>query len=421
MASISSDPQGNRTIQFVAGDGKRRTLRLGKAPMKVAESIKAKIEEMNSAAIAGHSITNEVAEWLGKIGDDLHEKVAAIGLVPRRNRMTLGGFLDDWLKKREGAKPNSLKNYKQAIGKLVDFFGYDTTIHDVTPSKAENWMVHLVNGHAKATAGRILKFARQFFKTAMRDKLIAENPFVAISAPAQANEARKFFITKEVARHVLDTCPDAEWRLIFALARFGGIRIPSELMTLRWVDVNWEKDRILVHAPKTEHHDGGGMRFVPIFPELRPFLEEVFELANPGAEFVITKYRDPNCNLRTQLLRIIRRAGVQPWPKLFVNLRSSRETELAGEYPIHVVCKWIGNTERIAAKHYLQVTEDHFARAAKSGTDALQNPVQQEAAPSCKKTQDIQEITEKQGFCEVARVDTSACNDWNYTRQESNL
>ncbi len=33
---------------------------------------------------------------------------------------------------------------------------------------------------------------------------------------------------------------------------------------------------------------------------------------------------------------------------------------------------WIGNTEAIASKHYLQVTEDHFAKA-------VQNPVQQAA------------------------------------------
>jgi len=33
-----------------------------------------------------------------------------------------------------------------------------------------------------------------------------------------------------------------------------------------------------------------------------------------------------------------------------------------------VVCDWIGNTEAIASKHYLLVTEDHFAKA-------VQNPV----------------------------------------------
>ena len=108
-----------------------------------------------------------------------------------------------------------------------------------------------------------------------------------------------------------------------------------------------------------------------MFPELRPHLEECFDLAEPGSEFVITRYRDTNANLRTQLLRIIGRAGVQPWPKLFQNLRSTRETELADDFPMHVVCQWIGNSQPIAAKHYLQVTDDHFSKALQK---ALQQP-----------------------------------------------
>jgi len=61
---------------------------------------------------------------------------------------------------------------------------------------------------------------------------------------------------------------------------------------------------------------------------------------------------------------------VKPWPKLFNNLRSTGETELAEEYPLHAVCAWIGNSQPVAAKHYLQVTDEHF-------TKAVQNPVQQ--------------------------------------------
>ena len=46
-------------------------------------------------------------------------------------------------------------------------------------------------------------------------------------------------------------------------------------------------------------------------------------------------------------------------------MRASRETELAKEYPIHVVTSWLGNTPRIALKHYLQVTDADYQRAAK--------------------------------------------------------
>ena len=53
----------------------------------------------------------------------------------------------------------------------------------------------------------------------------------------------------------------------------------------------------------------GDFRIVPIFPELRPYLLEAFEQAEVGAEYVIARYRTTNINLRTQLNRIISRAG----------------------------------------------------------------------------------------------------------------
>ena len=105
---------------------------------------------------------------------------------------------------------------------------------------------------------------------------------------------------------------------------------------------------------------------MPIVPELRRYLEEGMELASDGTEFVITRYRQSNANLRTALLRYILRAGLKPRPKLFNNLRSSCQTELEERFPSHVVCAWLGNSERIAREHYLQVTDAHFERAIQS-------------------------------------------------------
>ena len=78
---------------------------------------------------------------------------------------------------------------------------------------------------------------------------------------------------------------------------------------------------------------------------------------------MITRYRDTNANLRTQLLRIIKRAGLTPWPKLFQNLRASRATELAAEHPGHVAADWLGHSNKVADKHYRQVTDADFDRA----------------------------------------------------------
>jgi hypothetical protein len=133
-----------------------------------------------------------------------------------------------------------------------------------------------------------------------------------------------------------------------------------------------------VPSPKTEHMEGKASRMIPLFPELRPCLLEAFEEAEPGTTYVATRYRDGSANLRTQLQRIIKRAGLDVWPKLFQNLLSTRETELAETFPMHVVCKWIGNSQPVAAAHYLQLTDEHFERAVngEAGVEAAQNAAQ---------------------------------------------
>jgi hypothetical protein len=40
------------------------------------------------------------------------------------------------------------------------------------------------------------------------------------------------------------------------------------------------------------------------------------------------------------------------------------KTELQREFPLHVVCSWLGSSPRIAQQSYLLVTEDDFAKAA---------------------------------------------------------
>jgi hypothetical protein len=74
-----------------------------------------------------------------------------------------------------------------------------------------------------------------------------------------------------------------------------------------------------------------------------------------------------HANLRSEMTRLLRCAGVSGWPRLFHSMRASRQTELQREFPLHVVCSWLGNSPRIAQQRYLLVTEDDFARAASGG------------------------------------------------------
>ena len=92
MASISRNQRnGTKRILFIGVDGKRDAIRLGNLPMKTAETIKIHIENLLSAQITSTSVVSETAQWLAKIDDQLHQKLADKKLVPPRRVVgTLG-------------------------------------------------------------------------------------------------------------------------------------------------------------------------------------------------------------------------------------------------------------------------------------------------------------------------------------------
>jgi len=196
-------------------------------------------------------------------------------------------------------------------------------------------------------------------------QVIAKNPFADMKrlTDLASPDDRKFYVSRSLAEQVVASCPTDEWRLIFALCRYGGLRCPTEILALRWNDVDWRREQFTVTCIKTARYDGRGTRIVPLFPELRPFLEMCFRARSSDAEWVISRIRNPKTNLRTQMQRILKRAGIKVWPKLFQNLRSSRESELMKIHGVEVACAWSGNTPAVATKHYLQITDQDYEQA----------------------------------------------------------
>lgn len=411
MASISNQTNGRKLIQFVAPDRNRKTIRLGKTSRRSAEVVKTKVESLVSAQLSGHAVDDETARWLASANPIMLDKLAAVGLIPPKEQSTLGSFLDAYIATRTDVKHSTITIWSHTRRNLLAFFGQGKPLRDITPGDADEWRLDLIEqGLADNTVRRRCGIAKQFFTAAVRKGLISRNPFRELVAAITANTTREYFVTRKEIERVIDACPDAQWRLILALSRYAGLRCPSEHLTMRWSDIDWEHGRVTIRSPKTEHHPNGGVRVIPLFPELRPYLQQVFDEADDGAEFVITRYRNTNANLRTQLLKIIVRAGLEPWPKLFQNLRSSRETELADEFPMHVACAWIGNSQLVAMKHYLQITDDHFARAS-GEKEALQNALQQSAVRGRKAKQGKTRESANRPRCNALQNDANPCDD----------
>jgi hypothetical protein len=201
MASIANDPGGRRRILFLDKNGERKTIWLGKVSKRTAKEIKTRVESINTAAIAGHSIDGKTAEWLRDIGAALHAKLADKGLVtPRQPSATathvrLGDFLDSYIAGRTDVRPRTRINLDAARCRLVEFFGKDRALEGITAGDADDFGVWLKGRYAAATVGRTIRRAQQFFRAAARKDIIGKNPFADARPPSQTNEARKCIVT----------------------------------------------------------------------------------------------------------------------------------------------------------------------------------------------------------------------------------
>lgn len=408
MASVAKDGKGWR-ILFVAPDGKRKTLRLGRVGKKTAESIRIHVEALVVARTAGLPVRQETAVWLASVGDTLRERLVRAGLTEVTPVAVLGTAVEAYLNRQTQIKPASLCATRYALKNLVQYFGPERRLDSFTEGDADDFVRWLTKEACKqrggsarlrpATVVKRVERVQAFFRDALRRELVSKNPFETVKRPKIDDSDRQVYVPAEVVERLIDATPDLEWKLLLAIARYLGLRVPSEPFSLTWADVDWEQSRLRVPSPKTEVH-GKPYGVVPIVPPVRPHLEAVWEAAEPGQEFIFHRLRQresvnaatrgwwANVNLRQHLLRLITRIGEQPWPRLWHSLRASAETDLVARFPLHVVTAWMGNTSKVATKHYLRVTPQDYTRAiteawnggTESGTLVAQNAAQQATA-----------------------------------------
>lgn len=422
MATVSKVKGKNGTsyyVQLSPGENPQRPkITLGACGLKDANTARGHIEKL--ANRVGNEIAPSTQEWICKLPESIRVRLERLGLVEARgSQWTVSAFVANYIEQRADVKEQTRRKWRDVESKLNAFFRGDS-IADVTVQHAKNFRMYLQTtvGLSDNTIRRHIGIARQFFNAAVEDELIKKNPFRGQAVSVRPNEARFFFVTPEIAKKVLEACPDAQWRLIFGLVRFGGLRCPSEVLHLKWQDIDFDKQRFVVHASKTEHHADGGIRTVPMFPELKPLFQDAFDEAPEGAVYCVEKSRDGGVNWRTQMERIIRQAGLEPWPKLFQNCRSTRETELfkSTGANIKAVCKWLGNSPQVAMAHYAQLTEADMKEAAeKSVLEEAENTVQNSVQTD--DNSDSTELHDDPDACDVSPClcgsnveDASPCN-----------
>jgi hypothetical protein len=207
MVSITRENNGRKTIQFVGADSKRRSIRLGKASVRTAEAVKVKVEQLAAAAMTGHALDAETAHWLSNLDSVMSDKLSVVGLIPRRESATLQEFIDGYISKRTDVKGSTATVYGHTRRNLIEFFGSDKPLRDITLGDADEWRLFVIEQPlSENTVRRRCGIAKQYFTVALRKGLVSQNPFDDLKAAVQANVSRFYFVSHTEAEKVIEAC-----------------------------------------------------------------------------------------------------------------------------------------------------------------------------------------------------------------------
>jgi integrase len=289
--------------------------------------------------------------------------------------ITLVEFFERFVEGRADSSRDWQKNHRNTFRVVKRYFRSDVLVRDITEDEAKQfreWMQmegkptgedKPKQGYAEATIAGHIKICRKVFKAANKQRLLHTNPFENVEAGSQKNTSRQFEVDRQMLQKLLDMAPNAQWRLLILLVRIGGMRNPSETRLLRWENIDFVNRTINVPGAKSNKKNPDGSKFIrwrliPMFPELVEPLRECFD---PAEEYVLSDITGTDANVYNTFRRIVKKAGFSPWPRLWHNLRASRDSELSATgLSDFAVSQLMGNSPDVSRDHYKFIPKDVF-------------------------------------------------------------
>lgn len=231
-------------------------------------------EEMES-----FSVESWIAEWLRRKGRDSSKSTMA------RYQAHANSFLK-WLGNERAKKP----------------------LESVTTQDARRWVESILDtGVVGKTAQSYAKDLGSMYRSAIREGLVAFNPFTALDTiDTSDSHERKPFTTAEVVA-LMQAAPTWEWRGLILAAAFTGLRL-GDCANLRWETINLNAKLISLMPSKTRKKKT--VVKMPIQAELLHFLKNAPSLGSESS-FVFPVLSGLSVNARDGLsLEFVRIMGI---------------------------------------------------------------------------------------------------------------
>lgn len=187
------------------------------------------------------------------------------------NVPTVEEWLNDHLIRvsRNGLKPASILNYKQAFDKFKAVLGsrVNLPLDRITPLMLEEYRDYLTARIAGSTAAMAIRLTASAFQVAVDYKIIETNPFTALKRPRKERTVarRRKFEQHELSLVLSKASP--EWQSMVKICLYTGGQRLGDVAVLRWDQVDQTQGVIRIETQKT-----GKLLIIPIIPALQEHL-----------------------------------------------------------------------------------------------------------------------------------------------------
>jgi len=349
--------------------GKQRTIHLGRDfTSGSADRVATIVTDILSCRKRGDAVPLEILRRVENLPERVRNSFERHGLIGGVSSWTLADLLEKFRETKSHFKKTTQDFYRNFGNHLAAFFGSDCRLSAIGKLDCERFKNQHLGKLAACTTSRGLRACRTIFKYAVDAGWLENNPFKKVSSRVDVNLVRQSYVDNATIYKVMEYCRDDYDRLLLALARFGGLRIPSEAGHLRYCDFDLVNNVIRIHQDTKT-----GAREVPLFGEIREIFDRIVvnlgkisvPADSPGENYsadsqalVFGKLGNRG-TIHNRILAVIRASGVPVWLKLFVNLRSSCITDLVGRgYSEKTLDAIFGNSARVRNLHYVQFLKD---------------------------------------------------------------
>ncbi len=351
----------SRVVRFRLGGQEVKIFLDSAYTRRDAEDAKSAVEGFLRAKKLDEPLDRKTRLYFESAPPDLLKRFVALGFSPARGASRV---VDVWqtfqAAKSSTVKPSTQTHMFVVFARFRAYFPEAIRFDELTPEAIQEFRDELTKRYARTTVANTIAGLRTFGAWSVERGYAAKNPFLAVARGSTSNKERDFQVPADWAERIFAACPSQNWRTLFALWRFAGLR-QQEPMYLTRDSVKLDVGRLIVFAPKTERYKNNGVREVPIAPILRRELVAHLKTMPQNEDFLI--YENRRKAFDSGFRKIIFAAGLKKWPKTFQNLRSSCENDwIADNIPAHVVAEWLGHSVKTQETYYLRVLPEFFDR-----------------------------------------------------------